>query len=353
MRVKRFYGKDSTTALNAVKLAFGQDAVILETVKMPEAEADSRIEILAAIDYDPTLKVATRTVKETVKIDKKESLCEVEIKPESGSGAGLKHDDYFVDRPLEGCVGKSEYDRLRQELSQVKGLMGRLLVGSGLNDGWRHPCFAELQAQLQARKVSSEIAHDLLTETHAKISGQLELERSESYIMALVKATLARQLMGRVEVLKQAEMARVITFVGPTGVGKTTTLAKLAASFIASGERVALISVDTFRLGATEQIQEYGRRLKAPVEIVKERLELLNVLNSFAGFDRVLVDTMGRSSRDHAGLAALCRVLKVVTGDTFLVLPAALQEEDLLENLVHFRPFSCRALLFTKLDETL
>jgi flagellar biosynthesis protein FlhF len=353
VRVKRFYGRDSTTALNAVKLAFGQEAVILETVKLPEAEVDSRIEILAAIDYDPTLNVATRTIKKTAKIDKKGSVCELEIKPEPGSGAGLKNDDRFVGRPLEGGVGKSEYDRLRQELSQVKGLMGRLLVGSGLNDGWTQPCFAELLTQLLACKVSSEIAHDLLTKTHAKISGQLGFERSESYIMALVKATLARQLMGRVEVLERAEMARVITLVGPTGVGKTTTLAKLAASFMASGERVALISVDTFRLGAAEQIREYGRRLNAPVEIVKERRELLNALNSFAGFDRVLVDTMGRSSRDHAGLAALCRVLKVVTGDTFLVLPAALQEEDLLENLVHFRPFGCQALLFTKLDETL
>ncbi len=353
MRVKRFYGRDSTAALNAVKLAFGQDAVILETIKLPETEAESRIEILAAVDYDPTLKVATRTEGKVANIDNEGCLGETEVKPEFDSDASLKNGDSFVDRSLEGGVGKSAYDRLRQELSQVKGLMGRLLVGSGLNDGWTHPCFAELLAQLLARKVSSEIAHDLLAQTHTRVSGQLGFARSESYTMALVKATLARQLMGRVEVLKRVDMARVITLVGPTGVGKTTTLAKLAASFMASGERVALISVDTFRLGAAEQIREYGRRLKAPVEIVKDSRELLDALKTFSGFDRVLVDTMGRSSRDHAGLAALYRVLKVVAGDTFLVLPAALQEEDLLENLVHFRSFGCRALLFTKLDETL
>lgn len=353
MRVKRFYGKDGTAALNAVKLAFGQDAVILETVKLSKAETDAQIEILAAIDYDPTLKVATRTEKKTVKLDKKGSLAEIGIKSEFSSDTSVKTDDHFIDRTFNGCASKSEYDRLRQDLSQVKGLVGRLLVGSGLNEGWTHPCFAELLAQLLARKVSPEIAHDLLTQTHAEISGQLAHERSESYTMALVKATLARQLMGRVDVLNPADMDQVISLVGPTGVGKTTTIAKLAASFIASGERVALISVDTFRLGAAEQIREYGRRLKVPVEIVQERRELLKALNSFADYDRILIDTMGRSSRDHAGLAALYRVLKVATGDTFLVLPAALQEEDMLENLVHFRSFDCRALLFTKLDETL
>ena len=353
MRVKRFYGKDSTAALNAVKLAFGKDAVILETVKLPEAEADARIEVLAAIDYDPTLKVV-RTTADLIKKGQSGSDDDSKITPEQlGLRANSINDDHFADHAVEHPVGKSEYDRLRQELSQVKGIMGRLLVGSGLNEGWSEPCFAELLAQLLARKVSSEIAHDLLTKTHLEIGGQLVLGKPDSWLMALAKAALARQLMGRVEVLKRAEMARVITLVGPTGVGKTTTLAKMAASFSELGERVALISVDTFRLGAAEQIKEYGRRLKAPVEIVKERRELLAALNSFAGFDRVLVDTMGRSARDHEGLTTLYRVLQVVTGDTFLVLPAALQEEDLLENLVHFRPFASRALLFTKLDETL
>ncbi len=342
MRVKRFYGKDSTAALNAVKLAFGEDAVILETVKLSEAEADARIEVLAAIDYDPTLKVVRATA----------DLIE-KVRFGSDGDSEIILDQQVAESLVEHPVGKSEYDRLHQELSQVKGIMGRLLVGSGLNEGWSEPCFAELLAQLLARKVSPEIAHDLLTKTHLEIGGQLALGKPDSWLMALAKAALARQLMGRVEVLKRADMARVITLVGPTGVGKTTTLAKMAASFSELGERVALISVDTFRLGAAEQIKEYGRRLKAPVEIVKDRRELLAALNSFAGFDRVLVDTMGRSARDHEGLTTLYRVLKVVTGDTFLVLPAALQEEDLLENLVHFRPFASRALLFTKLDETL
>lgn len=356
MRVKRFYGKDSTTALNAVKAAFGKDAVVLETVRHPEAEVGAQIEILAAVDYDPTLNVASRVLRETPMITEKKLPQRVarggfeEVK----TGVGLKsaNDDFICGEANDSAVVKPEYDRLRQELSLVKGMMGRLLVGSGLNEGWSQPCFTELLAQLLSRKVSSEIAHELLTQAYAEVGTKLPVEKDEEYLRSLVKAVLARQLMQRVEILSGTRMSRIITLVGPTGVGKTTTLAKLAARFRACGERVALISVDTYRLGAAEQISEYGRRLKVPVEIVKERRELLAALNSFAGFDRILVDTMGRSAKDRDGLAALYRLLKGLKGDTLMVLPAALQEEDLLENLVHFRAFNCRALLFTKLDET-
>ncbi len=352
MRVKRFYGKDSSSALNAVKLAFGKEAVILETVKQPEAEVSARIEILAAVDYDPTLKVV-RKIPELVGDGGAERGEATAVKGgESGTGLNSAKDKNLDESLDDYPATQPGYEQLRQELSLVKGMMGRLLVGSGLNEGWDEPCFTELLSQLLGCKVSSEIAQDLLTETYAEVGGQLPSGKTEKFIMALVKAVLARRLMGRVKVLMKTEMARIITLVGPTGVGKTTTLAKLAAMFIACGERVALISVDTFRLGAAEQILEYGRRLKAPVEIVQDQPGVRAALNNFSGFDRILVDSMGRSARDRDGLTALYRLLKGVSGDTFMVLPAALQEEDLLENLVQFRAFNCRALLFTKLDET-
>ncbi|MBN2809580.1 MAG: flagellar biosynthesis protein FlhF [Deltaproteobacteria bacterium] len=352
MRVKRFYGKDTAAAMNAVKLAFGQDAVILETLEQPEAEPGCRVEILAAIDYDPSLKIVreNRGTAESVQFTRGDAAVMAAIASETDlrlSESGRMHDG------LSEVPGvHSEYERLHREVALVKGMMGRLLVGSGLNEGWSQPCFAELQSQLLGRKVSAEIAHELMAETYAEIGGQLPPGKKEIFVTALVKAVLARQVMARVEVLHRSGMARVLALVGPTGVGKTTTLAKLAAVFKACGERVALISVDTYRLGAAEQILEYGRRLQVPVEIVQTRRELQSALNSFSGFDRILLDSMGRSIGDREGLAALYRLLQGLPGDTFMVLPAALQEEDLLENLVHFRAFNCRALLFTKLDET-
>jgi len=339
VRVKRFFGRDSSAALQEVKLAFGENAVVLETVQRDDVPSERRVEIVAAIDYDPGLKVERKVIKAPARVVLSEGT---EVFPEESpvpdSGANLYPADFA---------------RLQGELHSVKGMMGRLLVGSGLSENWSHNGFNDLLNQLLARKVSNEIAYDLLTQTQLELGDTAALKkRPETFVNELLKAALAGVIMRQVKILKRKEMARVITLVGPTGVGKTTTLAKLAAAFAGADERVALISVDTYRLGAAAQTLEYGRRLKMPVEIVKDRKELLAALNGFAGFDRVLIDTMGRSIRDRKGLAELCRVLKVVVGDTFLVLPAGIQEEDLLENLVHFRSFGGTSLLFTKLDET-
>ncbi len=339
MRVKRFFGHDSSAALQEVKLAFGENAVILESNQCADAVPERRVEIVAAIDYDPGLKIA----REAGKTPANAALPKM---------AGAPNTQPSTPDPIKN-LPIVDYAQLQRELHSVKGMMGRLLVGSGLNEGWAHSGFSDLLNQLLARKVSNEIAYDLLTRTQLELGDTAALKkRSESFVAELLKAALAGMIMRQIKVLECREMARVITLVGPTGVGKTTTLAKLAATFAEAGERVALISIDTYRLGAAAQTLEYARRLQMPVEIVKDRKDLLAALNGFAGFDRVLIDTMGRSIRDRKGLAELCRVLKVVIGDTFLVLPAGIQEEDLLENLVHFRPFRGRALLFTKLDET-
>ncbi len=367
MRVKRFFGRDSNAALQEVKLAFGEDAVILETCQCDDAVPERRVEIVAAIDYDPGLKVARKTQKprKTQKLRKSRETGKTRESPKapadtapdwapSPPAGGALNPPAPAPAPLENPPSAAaDLARLQRELNSVKGMMGRLLVGSGLNESWSCSGFNELLNQLLLRKVSSEIAYDLLTRTQQELNDSAALKQgSEKFVAELLKAALAGVIMRQVRVLAGREMARVITLVGPTGVGKTTTLAKLAALFAKAGERVALISVDTYRLGAAAQTLEYARRLKMPVEIVRDRKALLAALNGFAGFDRVLLDTMGRSIRDHKGLAELCRVLKVVIGDTFLVLPAGIQEEDLLENLVHFRAFGGKALLFTKLDET-
>ncbi|NPA25652.1 MAG: flagellar biosynthesis protein FlhF [Deltaproteobacteria bacterium] len=361
MRVKRFQGRDSAAALQAVRREFGDDAVILETIRLEDDGAGTEgVEIVAAVDFDPVIRV----VRETRAVPQPPPETTVPEVVESLDGAGEKAGQIFwfgdeSEVETEEIPGVSErtgehpeYDLLRCEMKQLKAMMFRLLSGSGLIEEWSQPVFNELFEALRARKVSSEIAFELLREVQGEVAGQVHADRPERWVAALVKAALARRLQERVEILEPVALARVVTLVGPTGVGKTTTLAKLAAYFMGRAERVALVSVDTFRLGAVEQIREYGRRLEIPVEIVENRRQLSVVLGKFADFDRVLIDTIGRGSRDRSGLAALLRILRGLSGDTLLVLPAALQEEDLLENLVSFRSFGARALLFTKLDET-
>ncbi len=358
MRVKRFQGRDSAAALQAVRREFGDDAVILETIRLEDDGAEGRVEIVAAVDFDPVIRVVRETRPPAASSPDPASQNLGEVAAEAGEEPSRTF--WFGDRdeteetPVASFQPDDhpEYDLLRREMSQLKAMMSRLLSGSGLAEEWSQPVFNELFEALRARKVSSEIAYELLREVQGEVASRLRSDRPARWVSALVKAVLARRLQERVKILEPAGLARVMTLVGPTGVGKTTTLAKLAAFFLGRAERVALVSVDTFRLGAVEQIREYGRRLEIPVEIVEDRRQLSAALGKFADYDRVLIDTIGRGSRDRPGLAALLRILRGLAGDTLLVLPAALQEEDLLETLVSFRPFGARALLFTKLDET-
>jgi len=354
VRIKRFYGCDSSAALQAVKQEFGEAAVILETLHRPDNQ-DGRgvIEVVAAIDFDPALKV----------VCKREETDEAVPESPLPAAAADRQDarSLFVKSELEAVEphisdlpwsGESEYRRLSAEVGQLKGMVGRLLQGSGLAGEWPHPLFAEFWEKLLYRGVSREIAGELLAGLEQRISGIRLADKPRRWLYALFEAELARLILARVSLLEVSAGARVLTLVGPTGVGKTTTLAKLAAFFRSRGERVALLSVDTFRLGAVAQIREFGRRLEVPVEIVEDRRQLFAALQGVADCERVLIDTIGRSGRDQPGLAALYRLLQGVGGDRLLVLPAALREEDLLDNLVSFRTFRARALLFTKLDET-
>ncbi|MBN2706403.1 MAG: hypothetical protein JXR89_08185, partial [Deltaproteobacteria bacterium] len=250
-----------------------------------------------------------------------------------------------------GGPAAAELALLRRELSLVKGGLTRLLQDSGLDEELP-PCLRDLRQQLCGRRVAATIVDELIAECCEEIRPRLGGAPSAAWLVALARAAMARQLLTRVRGLAPEELGRVITLLGPTGVGKTTSLAKLAAFLQKRGQSVGLISVDTFRLGAVAQIEEYGRRLSLPVRVVGARKELAQALSDLAGCDRILIDSMGRSARDFNGLAALFRLLRGLAGSPLLVLPAAVGEDDLLEILVHFRPFACRALLFTKLDET-
>jgi flagellar biosynthesis protein FlhF len=146
----------------------------------------------------------------------------------------------------------------------------------------------------------------------------------------------------------------IFTFLGPTGVGKTTTLAKLAAYLkIKRRLELGIISLDTYRIGAVDQLQTYTGILQVPFTVVQNKTELTNALGDFKHCDAILVDTTGRNYliRDHV------RRLKSLFSDVprfshFLVLSATAKDEDLKQTIAHFREIDINSLIFTKLDET-
>jgi flagellar biosynthesis GTPase FlhF len=146
---------------------------------------------------------------------------------------------------------------------------------------------------------------------------------------------------------------RLVVLVGPTGAGKTTTIAKLAAILhLAQGWRVALVSADTFRVGAVDQLTAYARLLGLGLEVAATPRALQRVVERHADADVVLVDTSGRSHRDAQRMDELAAFLQAAAGaEIHLVLPATLRDREAAAVAAAYRRLGASRLLLTKLDE--
>ncbi|MEF8794588.1 hypothetical protein [Thiohalorhabdus sp.] len=212
---------------------------------------------------------------------------------------------------------------LRQEVAELRRLVTVMETGP----------VAEAEARLRKRGLSPSVARVLWrvesrgqpSERVVKLSGGLRGER------APVRAAL----------------------VGPTGSGKTTTIAKLAARYVMAGKSVCLVGTDTFRIGALDQLQQYARIMDLPLSVARDRDELGRALQRAADYDVVLVDTIGRGGRAREEVAELGELFRGQGGlRRHLVLPANADIEDARVSYQTFRCLEPASLLPTKLDET-
>jgi flagellar biosynthesis protein FlhF len=146
---------------------------------------------------------------------------------------------------------------------------------------------------------------------------------------------------------------RVVALVGPTGVGKTTTVAKLAANFkLAHGVRVGLVTVDTYRIAAVEQLKTYAEIIDLPLGVVNDPSEMSGALDDLGAVDLVFIDTAGRSPRDEVKIRELAEFLRRARPDeVHLVLSAVAGQRSLRAALERFAMVQVDRLILTKLDE--
>ena len=157
-----------------------------------------------------------------------------------------------------------------------------------------------------------------------------------------------------------AKGSKIVIIVGPTGVGKTTTIAKLAAIYgLGDGREpprsVRIITIDNYRIAAKQQIETYAEIMRIPVSLVESAADLQKNLALYQDTDLILVDTIGRSPRDLAKLAEMKEMLATcgTQACVYLALAATTKTSDTEEILRQFAPFGYRAVILTKLDETM
>jgi flagellar biosynthesis protein FlhF len=220
-----------------------------------------------------------------------------------------------------------------------------------------HPNLQRLRELFDLNDFSSSYQEGIL----ARVKKECSLETLEDF-ETLQNAAL--MMIGEsIKIFREKPAARpprIMILVGPTGVGKTTTIAKLAAVYGLSNSgkeplTVRMITIDSLRIGARTQIEAYGEIMGIPVAYVDSREELRKTIALFSeGVDLILIDTFGKSPRDAVKLGEMKRILEVCgsRAELHLVLTAATKTSDLQDILRQFEPFDYQSVIITKTDET-
>ncbi|WP_104722056.1 flagellar biosynthesis protein FlhF [Helicobacter mesocricetorum] len=185
----------------------------------------------------------------------------------------------------------------------------------------------------------------------------IKMRENSVLIKRYFREVLRKMVYARAENLS-SNAKNIMMLVGPTGVGKTTTLAKLAARYsrlLNKNYKVGIITLDTYRIGAVDQLMFYAKKMKLSIDTVVDTEEFINALDSLKYCDYILIDTVGSSQHDRAKLESLKSFVNADSNakiDVSLVMSATTKYEDLKDIYHTFSTLGIDTLIFTKLDET-
>ncbi len=252
---------------------------------------------------------------------------------------------------VSGTLPQPELEKgIREELSDLRKILMRLVQREEKTpelNRQEHELLKYWRLQLEQQEVMPELIAELLEEIKEYLQGEASFPREVAGLF------LRRSLRKRLKTVPE-KGAQVQVFVGPTGVGKTTTLAKLAARYaLYQGENVGIVTIDHYRIGALEQLRTYSEITGLPLEVVMTPRDLRKAVEKFSRCQRVLIDTAGRSTLNISHIRELAGYLQnLPPAEIFLVISATTKTRDLKLIAENFRSMNYNRLIFTKLDET-
>jgi len=240
-------------------------------------------------------------------------------------------------------------DDLRADVASIRMMLSSMIGAGQIGPDAEGATAQRLFDFLMSRGVDEALARSLVQRVVARVEpGALDdIERLKLNLAAEMRSDLLRAERG-------SAPSRVQLFTGPTGVGKTTTIAKLAARAMqTSPEGVLIITTDVHRVAAVEQMMRFGEILGVPVEVAISPEDLARMLAQNQDKDRILIDTPGRNHRDAASLRSLRKLVDAADeAEVMLVMAATTRAVDSAEILASYDEFPCSRLIMTKLDET-
>ncbi|MBR6771666.1 MAG: flagellar biosynthesis protein FlhF [Lachnospiraceae bacterium] len=356
MIIKKFQGKTESEAVEAAKKELGNNLVIMNS---KSTKRKGMFGFLLPEIFEVTVAL------------EEESDKNIQVKPESGRDSGspaaviplASSEPYPVSR-----LTREDSEEEKRDSKILKEKLDNLhqLLEQQLQKPEEDKVIEEEENTSELLRFMKLIYNTLLdNEVNEKYANQIidEIERSAKpnlpfdYALANIYQKMILKFGDAEGITPSKRGPKMVFFIGPTGVGKTTTIAKLASRYVLiEKKKVAMITSDTYRIAAAEQLKTYAGILEVPFKVVYSPEEIEQTLKEFTNYDYIFVDTSGHSYQNEEQKQGMVDVVHSVDGkaekDVFLVLSATTKYRDLLKIVDAYSPLVEYKLIFTKLDET-
>ncbi len=375
-KILTFTGKSPSEALKRARIEVGDEGMLIETkeIRKKGIGREPLYEIVILIEDDditPSYSKPSKPLQKQKPLKEKSEdvLFDISSAAEQISQISDVTRPQFeygqTTKSSRGSLSESEPKELKEIKSQINKLSDKVKIIQ--NMFWDEkapelknqipPEFAEIYRLSAQSGMARQHLDSIMNMTLEHMP--IKMRENSTTIKRYFQTVLRKMIPVRLESMPGIGSKKVIMLVGPTGVGKTTSIAKLAArySFLMQKKyKVGLIVLDTYRIGAVEQLMQYARMMKLGIETVVDPPEFASALESLKYCDYILIDTMGSSPYDKAKIEKIYECLSAsgieYNIDVVLTMPSSIKYEDMLITYNNFSSLNIDTLMFTKLDET-
>jgi flagellar biosynthesis protein FlhF len=373
MKILTFTGRTPSEALKKAKLEIGDDGMLIETREIHKKALgrEALYEIVIGVDSNDIHSTYPNKPKPLHQQKPLRQESEDVLYDISSAAAQISEIANVTDPLYEYGVPKrtpSSYEP--KELKEIKSEINKLgdKVKLIQNMFWNEKApdmqnqipseFAEIYRLASQSGMDRDHLDGIMRMTLEHMPAKMR--ENSSTVKRYFQTLLRKMIPIRRESVPVPGAKKVIMLVGPTGVGKTTSIAKLAARYsylMQKKYKVGLVVLDTYRIGAVEQLMQYARMMKLGIETVVDPPEFSTALNSLRYCDYILIDTMGSSPYDKGKIEKIYECLEAndteYEVDVVLVMPSSIKYEDLKLTYDNFSTLNVDTVMFTKLDETM
>jgi len=328
MIIKRYIVSSMNEAMTRIRYELGKDAVIISQrkIRKPGVKgffSKKILEVTAAI--------------ENVKKNDEDIVDSIEAIKKAVEKETIKNTEAVKNEIIEESKPSSNDSELLKEMQEMKNLLSDMMNKTPEKTQRR----SKLQIKLEDSDLNEKIIKKILTKVKSLDENMDEGQKAKTAIEKLTPVS-------------KVKMDGAVVLVGPTGVGKTTTIAKLAGRLsLIDKKKVGLITIDTYRIGAVEQLKTYADIMNIPFRVVFTMKEMDTAIESMKDCEVILIDTTGRSSKNTMQISELrAFVEKANTSNIHLVISSTTKNKDVEAIVEGYKVLNYNNVIITKLDET-